>query len=89
MVKSIENPNTTEKMCVCVVRDTALTFTNFKVLEGKLRARVIQQHFSIKCEHHGVFVQIHHAAHHVTCLPGTPKVLITLVPALDLEDTHT
>ncbi len=67
-----------------ILNNTALTFTNFKVLEGQLRSRVIQQHFSIKCEHHGVFVQIHHAAYHVPRLPGTPKVLITLVPALDL-----
>lgn len=71
------------------VNGRALTFTDFKVLEGQLGSRIVQEHFSVQCEHHGVLVQIHHAAHHVPRLPGSAKVLVTLVPALDLQRTST
>lgn len=63
----------------------APTLTDFKVLKGQFWSRIIQQNFSIEREQHSALVQIHHAADHVARLPRTSKVLITLVPALDLR----
>lgn len=70
---------------MCVTEEYTLTFSKFKVLECQLRSRIIQQHFSVEREHHGVLIQVHHAAHHVPRLPGTTKVFVALVPALNLK----
>ncbi|MED6262611.1 hypothetical protein ATANTOWER_022687 [Ataeniobius toweri] len=71
-----------------MLRLCKFTFSNFKVFEGQFRSRIIQKHFSIQSEHHCVLVQIHHAAHYITGLPGTAKVFIALMPALYLQNTQ-
>ncbi len=65
----------------------SLTFPDFEVLEGELGSGVVQQHLSVEREHHGAFVHVHHAAHHVSRQPGAAEVLVPLMPALSLQ-TH-
>lgn len=64
-----------------------LTFINIKVFEGHLRPQVIQQYFSIECEHHSAVIQIYHASNHITSLPDSSKMFVALMPALNLPNS--
>ena len=62
---------------------------NFKIFEGHLWTQVIQQYFSIECEHHRAVIQIYQASNYITSLPDSSKMFIALMPALNLQNSIT
>ncbi len=76
----------TETPLINNVTAQILTVSNLNVFEGHFRARIADQHLSIKSEHDVHFNEVYHAPHHITRLPLTAKWLITNVPSLSLQE---